>query len=226
VRKDIPQWTASIVVAACVACSGSQLAAQEGLIKVEITRNDLGMPPADFELARTGEGDLGQWTVVRDPTASEGIAIEHLSNDQHDDRFPLAIYKRLSAENVEVSVRFKIVSGTLQTAGIALCVRNPDSYYAIAASALEHRVDLLVFANGKSERVEGAEAEIMPNRWHTLGVKVNDDHFAISLDNQLLFTTFERARMKDGRIALWTQEDNVTRFDQLEIRVLPATEWR
>jgi hypothetical protein len=181
---------------------------------------------ADFEFALTGDGELGQWTVVRDPIASGGLAIEHLSKDQHDDRFSLAIYQPLSAENVEVSVRFKIVSGTLQTAGIALCVRNPDSYYAIAASALEHRVDLLVFTNGKSARIEGAEAEITLNRWHTLGVKVNDDHFAISLDQKLLFTTFDRARMKDGRIALWTQEDNVTRFDQIEIRVLPATEWR
>ena len=96
----------------------------------------------------------------------------------------------------------------------------------MGASALEHRVDLLLFANGKSERIEGAEAEVTLNRWHTLKVTVNDDHFAVSLDNKVLFTTFDRARMKDGRIALWTQEDNVTRFDQIEIRVLPPTEWR
>ena len=217
---------AVVGVVACTAIGISRPMAQDVATKIDIAKNTIAAPPADFEFALTGDGELGQWTVVRDPTASSGIAIEHLSKDQHDDRFPLAIYKPLSAENVEVSVRFKIVSGTLQTAGIALCVRNPDSYYAIAASALEHRVDLLVFANGKSERVEGAEAEIMPNRWHTLGVKINDDHFAISLDNQVLFTTFDRERMKDGRIALWTQEDNVTRFDQLKIRVLPATEWR
>jgi hypothetical protein len=199
---------------------------QDVATKIDITKNAIAAAPADFEFALTGDGELGQWTVVRDPTASGGVAIEHLSEDQHDDRFPLAIYKPVSTENVEVSVRFKIASGTMQTAGVALCVRNPQNYYAIAASALEHRIDLLLFANGKSVRIEGAEAEITPNRWHTLGVKVNDDHFAISLDNQLLFTTFDRSRMKDGRIALWTQEDNVTRFDQIEIRALPPTEWR
>jgi hypothetical protein len=226
VRKDIPQWTASIVVAACVACSGSQLAAQQGLIKVEIARNDLGMPPANFELVRTGEGELGQWTVVRDPTAIDGLAIEHLSTDQHDDRYPLAIYKPLNAENVEVSVRFKIISGTLQSAGVAVCLRNPASYYAVSASALEHRVDLLLVMNGRIERIETSEAEVALNRWHSLGVTINDDHFEVSLDKQVLFTTFERTRMKDGHVALWTQEDNVTRFDQIEIRPLPSPEVR
>ena len=225
-RQDIAQLAASIVVAACIACSGSRLPAQEAPIKVDIARNDLGMPPADFELARTGEGDLGQWTVVRDPTAIDGLAIEHLSTDQHDDRFPLAIYKPLNAENVEVSVRFKIISGTLQSAGIAVCLRSPGSYYAVSASALEHRVDLLLVMNGRIERIETSEAEVALNRWHSLRVTVNDDHFVVSFDEQVLFTTFERTRMKDGRVALWTQEDNVTRFDQIEIRPLPSPEAR
>jgi hypothetical protein len=41
-----------------------------------------------------------------------------------------------------------------------------------------------------------------------------------------LFTAFERTRMKDGQIALWTQEDNVTRFDRIEVRVLAPTQLR
>jgi hypothetical protein len=216
---------ALVIVVACNAGAIPQLWAPD-VTRIDIAKNAIATAPADFEFARTGEGELGQWTVVRDPTALEGVAIEHLSTDQHDDRFSLAIFTPLNVENVEVSARFKIVSGTMQTAGIALCLRDPGSYYAVGASALEHRVDLLLFANGKSERIEGAEAEVTLNRWHTLGVTINDDHFAVSLDNKVLFTTFDRARMKDGRIALWTQEDNVTRFDQIEIKALPPTEWR
>jgi hypothetical protein len=210
---------------ACTACGAPALCAQD-TARIDIAKNVIGAAPADFEFARTGEGELGQWTAVRDPTAGGDVAIEHVSTDQHDDRFSLAIYRPLKAENVQVFVRFKIVSGTIQTAGVALCVRNADNYYAIAANAFEHRVDLLLFANGMAERIGGAEAEVKLNRWHTLGVTVNDDHFAVSLDQRLLFTTFDRTRMKDGRVALWTQEDNITRFEQLEIRVLPATEWR
>jgi hypothetical protein len=32
--------------------------------------------------------------------------------------------------------------------------------------------------------------------------------------------------MQDGHFALWVQEDNVTRFDRIDVRVLPPTEWR
>jgi hypothetical protein len=158
--------------------------------------------------------------------SAPGKAIEHVSTDPHDDRFPLAIYQAIAAENLEVKVRLKIVAGPSLTAGFAVSLRNPNSYYAISANAFEQRVDLLRFTDGKPSRVESAEADVMPGRWHTLGVTLNDDHFKVSLDEKVLFTAFERARMKDGHFALWVQEDNVTRFDRIDVRVLPPTEWR
>jgi len=150
-----------------------------------------------------------------------GLAIEHVSTDPHEDRFPLAIYKPLLIENAEIDVRFNIISGTMQSAGVAVCLRNAGNYYAVIASALEHRVDLILFKDGKIERIDSAEAEVTSSRWHALKVVVNDDHFIVSLDQKKLFTTFDRTRMKDGRFALLTQEDNITRFDQIRIRSLP-----
>jgi hypothetical protein len=58
------------------------------------------------------------------------------------------------------------------------------------------------------------------------GITLNDDHFTVSLDQKVLFTAFEHTRMKDGHIALWTQEDSIARFDRIEVRALPPTEWR
>ncbi len=213
-------------LAASIALGISAAAAAERTTTIDISSTRIGAPPADFDFQRTGQGDLGQWAVVRDPTAVDGLAIEHVSTDTQEDRFPLAIYQPLPAENVEVRIRLKIVAGPLQTAGFAVGVRSPDSYYAVSANAFEHRVDLLLFSGGKPTRVDGAEASVMADRWHTLAVTINDDHFTVSLDHKVLFTAFERTRMKDGRIALWTQEDNVTRFDQIEVRVLPPTPWR
>jgi hypothetical protein len=217
-------FVAVLGTAALSACGAANGWAQQATTKIEIAKNKVGAAPADFEFARTGDGDLGQWSVVRDPTAVDGFAIEHISTDQHDDRFPLAIYKPLVLENLAAVVRFKIIAGTMKAAGLAVCLRNPDSYYVVSASALEHRVDLFLFANGKKDRIESAEADVEPDRWQTLSVIVNDDHFTVSLDAKELFTTFDRTRMKDGRIALWTQEDNVTRFDQIEIQPLPRPE--
>jgi len=210
-----------IVVAGLMACGHAVIAADGSLTPVEIKPSDVGMPPADFEPALWGEGEPGRWTVVRDQTANDGIAIEHVSTDPHEDRFPLAIYQLLRLENSEIDVRFKIVSGTMQSAGVAVCLRNPGSFYAIIASALEHRVDLILFHNDKIERIGSAEAEVTADRWHDLKVVVNDDHFIASLDQKKLFTTFDRTRMKDGRFALLTQEDNVTRFERIRIRPLP-----
>jgi hypothetical protein len=213
-------------VVAPLAWGGAGLAAEDAATTIDLAKSAIGSPPADFEFQRTGEGDLGQWTLVRDPTAAEGLAIEHVSTDQHDDRFPLAIYQPIAAENLEVKVRLKIMSGPSLTAGFAISLRNPNSYYAISANAFEHRVDLLLFADGKPSRVDSAEADVMPDHWHTLGVALNDDHFTVSLDQKVLFTAFERTRMKDGHIALWTQEDSIARFDRIEVRVLSPTEWR
>ena len=214
-----------VVVVAALAC-GASLAAEDAATRLDLAKNAIGLPPADFDFQRTGEGELGQWTLVRDPSATDGIAIEHVSTDQHEDRFALAIYRPIAAENLEIKVRLKIVTGPLLTAGLAVSLRNPNSYYAISANAFEQRVDLILFAGGKPTRVESAEADVMPDRWHTLGVTLNDDHFTVSLDQKVLFTAFERTRRKDGHVALWTQEDNVTRFDRLEVRVLPPTQWR
>jgi hypothetical protein len=218
-------WVVAIVGVATPLACGAALAAEE-ITTIDFAKSAIGSPPADFEFQRTGQGDLGRWTLVRDPTSASGLAIEHVSTDPHDDRFPLAIYPAIAAENIEVKVRLKIVSGPSLTAGFAVSLRNPNSYYAISANAFEQRVDLLLFTDGKPARVESAEAEVMPDRWHTLGVTLKDDHFAVSLDQKILFTAFERTRMKDGQIALWVQEDNVTRFDRIDVRVLPPTEWR
>ena len=152
----VATFVSTVGVVACIAIGVSRPMAQDVATKIDIAKNAIAAPPADFEFALTGDGELGQWTVVRDPTASGGIAIEHLSKDQHDDRFPLAIYSAPARKILRYPFA-KIVSGTIQTRGSRFRVRNPDSYYAIAASALEHRVDLLLFAKwqGHALRVPG-----------------------------------------------------------------------
>jgi hypothetical protein len=222
--RNVMSFLAAI---AMFACGTSSIAAQDEVTIVDLAKGGMGAPPADFDLQQTGEGERGQWSVVADPTSEHGFAVAHVSTDLHEDRFSLAIYQPIATENAEVTVRFKIVSGTMLSAGLAISVRNPGNYYAVSASALEQSVDLLLIRNGKVERIESsARGDVEVGRWHVLKVRLNDDHFAVSLDDRALFTTYERTRMKDGRIALWTREDNVTRFDQMQIRPLPDTPWR
>jgi len=211
-------------IIASLACGIAPASAQDAATETEIANNGIGVPPADFEFWRTGEGELGDWAIVRDSTAAAGVAIEQFSRDPTENRYPLAIYRPLSLKNLAISARFKIIAGTMQTAGIAVRLVNAGNYYVVAANALEGRVDLFRFVDGKSHRIAGTDAEVVRRHWHLLELTAEDDRFMVSLDRKRLFTARDRGFVKDGHIALWTEEDNVTRFDQILITALPSPE--
>ena len=58
--------------------------AQSGSIMIAIEKMEVGAEPAEFELARTGRGGPGRWTVILDTTASGGRAIEQSSTERTD----------------------------------------------------------------------------------------------------------------------------------------------
>jgi hypothetical protein len=47
--------------------------------------------------------------------------------------------------------------------------------------------------------------------------------FTVSLDRNTTCSAEDRHFLKDGHVALWTEEDNVTRFDRIMITRLPVT---
>jgi len=191
---------------------------------VNFAKSSVGDPPADFGFAVTGPGEPGRWTVVPDSTTDSRVAVEHVSRDINEDRFRLAIYNSLSLKNVAVAVRFKILDGSMQTAGIAVRLSDPRNYYAIGASALDSRVDLSRVVDGRAERITGTDADVFKDHWQTLRLAVDGDRLTVFLDSRFLFAAQDRTFRRDGQIALWTVEDNVTRFDQLEITALPWSE--
>jgi len=187
---------------------------------------DRRAPLDHFDFGVTGGGQPGQWSVVRDVTAIDGVAIEQSNTDPTENRFPLAIYKPLFLKNFAASIHLKLIKGTMQTAGIAFRFVNADNYYVVSASALEERIDLFRVLGGKMERIGGTEADVALNHWHKFGVVAEADQFTVSLDNAWLFTVWDRTFLTDGRVGLWTEGDNVTRFDQFEIKALPWSEDR
>jgi hypothetical protein len=208
------------------ACTVAPAFAVDARVSVDLGEHRIDAPPEDFEFTITGHGQPGQWTVVRDITATDGVAIEQSSMDPTENRFPLAIYAPLSPKDFEVSVRFKVLKGAMETAGIAARVVDADNYYVVSASALEERVDLFRVVNGKMERIWGTDADVTRYHWHKLGLATEHDQFTVFLDDAWLFTAQDRTFLADGRIGLWTEEDNVTRFDRLEITPLPWSEAR
>jgi hypothetical protein len=175
----------------------------------------------EFTQWRTGEGDAAEWTLVADAGAEGGRAITQVSKDKTDYRFPLAIYKPFSGRDVEVSVRFKPVAGTVdQAGGIAVRLLTPDDYYVVRANALEDNVRFYRVVAGKREQLAGANIKVAPNVWHTLALKAEGDRFSISYDAQALFAAQDATFPNAGKVALWTKADSVTHFETIAITPL------
>jgi len=138
--------------------------AQKVQTQVDVAAMQPGQEPPGFISWRTGEGGAAEWRVVDDPTASTKKAIAQTSKDTTDYRFPLAVYKPVSAANVDVTIRFKPVAGEVDEAGgIAVRLTTPDDYYVVRANALEDNVNFYRVVKGRRSQIKGAA-----NQWHTL----------------------------------------------------------
>jgi hypothetical protein len=183
---------------------------------------EIGAAPYDFKFALTGKGSQGKWTVVNDETSFAGRVIEQSSTDPTDYRFPLAIFEPVVARNIDVSVRFKPVTGRIdQAGGIAVRVLDSDNYYVVRANALEDNVRFYRVVEGRREQIGGMDTKVASNEWHSLGVKARGEEFTIEFGGKTLFTTSDKTFAGAGKVALWTKADSVTRFDQIAIDVLP-----
>jgi hypothetical protein len=209
-------------LACAIACAGSAVLAQQGAPMIAIEKMEIGAAPAHFDFGLTGQGPPGQWVVTRDASATGGRAIEQSSADRTDYRFPLAIYKPFSAKNVDVSVRFKAVAGSVdQAGGIALRLVDPDNYYVARANALEDNVRFYRLSNGRRIQIAGANLKVSANEWHALGLKAEGESFTVTFDGEELYRATDKSITAAGRVGLWTKADSVTRFDRIEIKPLP-----
>ena len=202
--------------------AGAAVRAETGVTMIAIEQMTVGSSPEGFSFARTGQGGPAQWTVTADPSASAGRAIEQISTDRTDYRFPLAVHDAASAANLEVLVRFKAVAGKIdQAGGVALRLRDADNYYVARANALEDNVRFYRVVKGRREQLEGANLKVSANEWHSLGLRAEGDRFTVSYDGKVLFTASDGTFAEAGKVALWTKSDSVTRFEQISITTLP-----
>ena len=189
---------------------------------VSLEHMTIGSRPAGFIFARTGQGGEGEWTVTADPTAASGRAIEQVSTERTDYRFPLAIHDSFSAANLSAEVRFKAVAGRVdQAGGVAVRLMDPDNYYVVRANALEDNVRFYRVVRGRREQLDGANLKVTPNEWHVLALRAEGERFTVAYDGRTLFTVTDKTFGEAGGVALWTKADSVTRFDRLAITPLP-----
>ena len=194
------------------ACTGAKAeTSASNQIAVDFSKTEEGRTPGDFFTALTGEGGSVSW-VVKDKVLVQGSA------DQTDYRFPLCIYDKLIAKDVEVSVRFKAVAGEVdRAAGLVVRFKDKDNYYITRANALEDNVRLYKVVNGSRKQFAGASAKVSSNEWRSLKLSVRTNHFQVAFDDKLLFEADDKTFQEAGKVGLWTKADSVTYFDDFKI---------
>jgi hypothetical protein len=189
--------------------------------QIDLSHQAIGALPQGFEFWRAGRVDFGHWSVVREGVSVGGVAIQRSGADRTV-QAALAVYTPLLTLNARVRTRFKLIDGSVPSAGIALRVTSPDDYYLVRASAFEQRVALLHVVRGESEEIAGVDAEIARDHWQTLEVAARDNGFTIWLDDQWVLTAFDGSKLAGGQFGIWTERDDVTRFSQIEISLLTS----
>jgi hypothetical protein len=187
--------------------------------------------PREMSCALTGGGRPGIWKVVADSTApSAPNVLAQTDVDSTGYRFPVCVVNGITAADLDLSVRFKPVSGAVdQAGGLVWRYRDKGNYYVVRANALEENVVPYKVENGKRSDLDpkgmgagayGKKARVPSGVWSTLRVTARGNLFEVFLNGQKLFEVEDGTFSGAGQVGVWTKADSVTHFDDLELTVV------
>ena len=157
----------------------------------------------------------GRWSVEDSNDAPSGGRV--LVQRALENQFNVIVAPGGPYTDVDVSVRFKPISGKEDASGGIVFRFSEGRYYVVRANALEDNFRL--YFSDRS-RYQLATARVKPpalGQWRTLRVVVVTNLIQAYLDGQLLLD-HQDSRSKAGQIGLWTKADSVTAFDDLMIK--------
>ena len=171
----------------------------------------------DFETAELNGWHVveGRWTVEEVAGAPSGRRA--LVQRETKRSFDVIVAPAGPYADVDVSVRFKPMSGREDASGGIVFRFHDSRYYVVRANALEDNVRLYYYDRGRHQL---ASARVTPpalGQWHTIRVVAVGDRIQASLNDTLLLDHRD-ARFRSGRVGLWTKADSVTAFDDLVVK--------
>jgi hypothetical protein len=180
-----------------------------------------GSGPDGCTPALSGLGGPAVWQVRVERYLLDGKALIEASRIAEPNRFPLCIADRVAAKNAEVELPFVAhEGGSARVAGVVLRFADPQDFYVVEADALAGRVRFLSIINGERREIAGRDARLVVGKAETLGVKVIDNRFEITLDGKPLFEATDAGLTTAGRLGIWSRADSDTSFGDLFITVL------
>lgn len=182
-----------------------------------------GQLPGEWSEYYTGSGGT-EWKITED---NGNKALAQLYSDNPNNHFNVVVNDKLTARDMELTVRLKGVTGRHdQGGGFVWRFTDKNNYYVVRANPLEDNVVLYKVENGKRSdlplvgkgRTYGVDVPPMGNQWHTLKLIVKGDVFTVFLNDKELFKVQDKTFTKVGKVGFWTKADAVTYFDDFEIQ--------
>lgn len=199
---------------------------------IDFNGDKVGQPPSGFTAALSGNGKPGVWVITKDEAAPDrGNVLAQTDADPTSYRFPVSVFDGFTAKDVDVSVKFKPVSGKKdQAAGIVWRYKDKDNYYIARANALENNVVLYKVENGKRTdlplkgegRTYGKKTPVPGGQWSTLRVVAKGNLFEVYFNDAKLYEVEDETFKDAGKVGLWTKADSITYFDDLKMTALAA----
>jgi hypothetical protein len=192
--------------------------------KVDFAEGAVNQPPKGFEFGHTANvGKPGRWVVQEEGT---NRFLAQLDTDRTGARFPVAVLADVRTADVDLSVRFKPVSGQVdQAAGLVWRYRDQDNYYIVRANAREDNVVLYKVEDGRRTdlpvkgegRTYGKPSKVPSGQWGTLRVVTRGPLFEVYHDGRKLYEVEDTTFTQAGKVGVWTKADSVTYFDDLTV---------
>src|SRR2546423_2082478 len=225
--------TAVIVLLACVMALAQSAKAPQ---KIEVSKEKTGAEPTAFLPM------VGNWSIAEDegkkvvlvhgrmwekgqPAAGIAEKARAIYGSKHEEfidnikafaYYPYAVAKDVDDfQNGEISMRFKILGGQLDScAGILFNVKPNGDYLAVRFNGKEDNLVLWKFVNGKRSFVKRGSEEVplAKNTWHKMKIVVKGTKLEGYLNGKLLIE-YEWTEPVSGKIGLWSKTDSISEFD-------------
>ena len=238
-NEHLRRWSLAVLAGVSFTFSGNaQGQAASGSarpIRVDVARDKVGAEPstfvpmvgnwvvADEEGKKVVMADGREWKRGQ-PAGGLADKARAIYGARHEDfidnvkafaYFPIAVAKGIDDfHDGDVSLRFKMIGGTLdRCAGILFDVRPDGHWLAVRFNGTEDNVVLWTFDDGKRSFVKRGtdNVPLELGTWHTLTASVHGTDFKAYLDGKLMLVQTLKTPVS-GKVGLWSKTDSMSEF--------------
>jgi hypothetical protein len=170
--------------------------------------------------------NLASWTTVTGQWAVEDMAgapggKKVLVQRATRNEFNVIVSPAGPYTDVDVSMKFKPISGREDASGGIVFRFAGGRYYVVRANALEDNFRLYTYDYGRRQIASASVKAPVLGQWYAVRAVAVGDHIQAWLGGKLLLDQRD-GHFRSGRIGLWTKADSITAFADLTVRGVTA----